>query len=102
MAADVCVGSKTENLTSSKCFPLRSQHRTSPSGSAFRRSYEPNDFPLAEFKLALLQPSPEQLAPESEPVCVHHVRAAVTLFKIGQNLTFAGDRFSRSFEAITN
>ena len=49
-----------------------------------RRSYEPNDVPLAEFELALIQPTPEQLAPESEPVCVHHVRAAVTLFKIGQ------------------
>lgn len=51
---------------------------------------------LSEFELALIQPTPEQLMPEPEPVRVHHVRAAVTLFNIGQNLTFAGDRCSRS------
>jgi hypothetical protein len=57
-------GSKAENLNASKTLPLCPRKRTSPGRSIPRVIQKPTDVPLAEFKLALIQPPAKQLVPE--------------------------------------
>jgi len=45
---------KGEILAPSICFPLYPQHRTSPSSSIRRRTYNTGDIPFAVLKLVLI------------------------------------------------
>jgi hypothetical protein len=58
-----------------KCWVFRGT--PSPGDSIFWKADGPADIQLAVLELPLVQPSPEQLVPEPEPVSVDHVGLAV-------------------------